>query len=377
MTVHFDLLSVITALGIAQGFFLSFALLGLKSGNRSANRVLSLTVFLISASIGHGILTYTNLYYQLPHLILIGHPVSYMFGPLLLIYFNFLTNKSYRFDKRTFATFLPFCISLFTLMPFYLKSGVEKLALLASFLANGELYLPSQVIGILAIPHMIIYLAIIWKKVTVHKKLIRESYSHTAEVNLQWIHYFIILYSVSFLLMIPATVLRLSGNLNLQFERIIPLIAALSMYYFGYMGFQQQSIDEPLPDKEIQRKSSTSPLPPAAVEDYKQKLLYLLETDKIYRDPELTLTDLSRELEISRNQLSHVINSEFNMNFFSLINSYRIAEIKELILQQAETPLLNLAMDAGFNSKATFNSVFKKMTGTTPSHFKKVNVNRN
>ncbi len=100
-----------------------------------------------------------------------------------------------------------------------------------------------------------------------------------------------------------------------------------------------------------------------------------MNNDKIYRDPDLTLSDLAREIEINRNLLSQIINDEFKKNFYGFINTFRVEEIKEIIKNtDSETSLLKIAMDAGFNSKATFNAVFKKITGLTPSVYKKEGI---
>jgi YesN/AraC family two-component response regulator len=86
---------------------------------------------------------------------------------------------------------------------------------------------------------------------------------------------------------------------------------------------------------------------------------------------DLRLSDLADSIGVSSHELSQHINREFKMNFYDFINGYRVEEAKKLLRQNPANPkMLAVAFDVGFNSKATFNRVFKKLTGQTPSAFK-------
>ena len=100
-----------------------------------------------------------------------------------------------------------------------------------------------------------------------------------------------------------------------------------------------------------------------------------MEQQKPYRDASLTLVSMAQKLSISVAYLSQIINKSFNQNFNDFINSYRIKESKELLLNPSDgrKNILQIAYEVGFNSKTTFNSAFKKFTGVTPSEFKKSN----
>ncbi len=95
--------------------------------------------------------------------------------------------------------------------------------------------------------------------------------------------------------------------------------------------------------------------------------------DKPYRDRELTIFDLSDQLKIPRHFLSEVINEHLGKNFYTLVNEYRIEEVKIewWILHYKHLTILAIAYDAGFNSKSSFNTIFKQKTGMTPSEYLK------
>jgi len=103
----------------------------------------------------------------------------------------------------------------------------------------------------------------------------------------------------------------------------------------------------------------------------------LMEDQKAYLDPELNLSDLARIANMSRGQLSEIINSGFGKNFNDFVNEYRVAAFKNMLKEEKhkQLSLLGIAQECGFNSKATFNRVFKKLTDHSPTEYLKSQVN--
>src|SRR5690606_12113843 len=87
----------------------------------------------------------------------------------------------------------------------------------------------------------------------------------------------------------------------------------------------------------------------------------------------LTLEKLSQQMQISPRALSEIINRQFDCNFFEFINGYRVAEARRLLEDPANKrkTVLDIMYDAGFNSKATFNTLFKRTVDMTPSEYRK------
>ena len=98
-----------------------------------------------------------------------------------------------------------------------------------------------------------------------------------------------------------------------------------------------------------------------------------MENEKLYLDNNLSLKQLSEKLDIHPNYLSQIINERLNKNFYDFVNEYRVNEFKKITLlpKNKNFTLLSLAYDCGFNSKSSFNNVFKKFTKQTPSEFLK------
>jgi YesN/AraC family two-component response regulator len=106
-------------------------------------------------------------------------------------------------------------------------------------------------------------------------------------------------------------------------------------------------------------------------EELKEQLIELFAVNKVYRDSSLNLETLSEKLNTTRHNTSQIINEHFDMNFFELINKFRIEEAIKLLLEDKNGNLniIDIAYEVGYNNKVTFNKAFKKSTSLTPTQF--------
>jgi AraC-like DNA-binding protein len=107
--------------------------------------------------------------------------------------------------------------------------------------------------------------------------------------------------------------------------------------------------------------------------EFKTALNQLMKEKMPYKDPEINLIKLAAMLKMTPHQLSYVINTGFNENFFQFINRHRVEAARDLIAKGNlnNFSLLGIAFESGFNSKTTFNNTFKKITSQTPTEFRK------
>ena len=113
-------------------------------------------------------------------------------------------------------------------------------------------------------------------------------------------------------------------------------------------------------------------LDPETAEETVQRLNYLFQVEKIYRNSRLSLNALAERLSLQNYQLSGIINGRMGRTFTDLVADFRVAEVKKRLSDPEETSnILDIAFDAGFGTKAAFNRIFKDRTGLTPSEFKK------
>ena len=101
-----------------------------------------------------------------------------------------------------------------------------------------------------------------------------------------------------------------------------------------------------------------------------QELHWKLEQERIYLNEDLTISCLAHELGIEPHQLSRFLNIHLGTTFTDMINAFRVREAKELLSNDPESTILDIAFSSGFNSKASFNRVFKKVMGMTPSEYR-------
>jgi AraC-like DNA-binding protein len=161
-------------------------------------------------------------------------------------------------------------------------------------------------------------------------------------------------------------------------------------FLFTIFGFHQPSIFEEVvkdhekqiePDREEQgqKKYARSGLKQKDVARYIKMIEKHMQDNKAYLDRELTIYDLSEQLNIPRHFLSEVINEHMGKNFYSLVNDYRVEEVKQRMEDPAyrNLTILAIAYDAGFNAKSSFNTIFKEKTGMTPSEYQRSVTSRN
>lgn len=117
-------------------------------------------------------------------------------------------------------------------------------------------------------------------------------------------------------------------------------------------------------------------LSPEAVEELVRRLDFLFQVDKIHRNGRLSLDSLAERLGVQPYQLSGIVNGRMGKSFTDLVSDYRIEEVKKRLSDPGESAnILNIAYDAGFGTKASFNRIFKERTGQTPREFKKKKTN--
>lgn len=129
---------------------------------------------------------------------------------------------------------------------------------------------------------------------------------------------------------------------------------------------------------ERKEKYKSSGLTPQFARECIRRLERLMETEKVYRDADLSLQSLAEKLSVSSHVLSQVINEELNRNFSDFINWYRVEEAKKIFRtpKEAQKKIAAVAFDVGFNTIVAFYNAFKKNTDMTPAQYKKEAQNK-
>jgi len=155
---------------------------------------------------------------------------------------------------------------------------------------------------------------------------------------------------------------------------ILPLGLTIIVYVLAYLGLRNSEVLTGRNDAPAAKKYEKSTLTPERAERYLQRLQHAMEREKIYTDGDLTLQKLATKLSIPVQHLSQVVNEHLQQNILEFINAHRVEEAKRRLLdpERKHLSILAIAEDVGFNSKSSFNAVFKKHTNLTPSEFRKM-----
>jgi AraC-like DNA-binding protein len=363
-------------IGISQTFFAGI-LIAVKKPRMLANQILAAWLLLICIEMIIALVneTLVELY---PIKIL-----PYTYGPLLLLYARWMTTEKPVFDTRFLWHFAPFFIFLITSLIFIdesVMSGTEGFLVIDRFVPFRIVYAITFFVSITA------YSIATFVEIHRHQKHLKQLVSYSSgKITLQWLLGLSITFYTGYVLMfIFGGADILIGFMPFDPYELSFIGLTIITFLFTIFGFHQPSIFEevvkdpgtkspgPAEDQD-QKKYARSGLKQKDVERYKGIIGKYMVIEKPYLNRELTIYDLAEQLKIPRHFLSEVINEYMGKNFYTLVNDYRVEEVKRRIVDPAykNLTILAIAYDSGFNAKSSFNTIFKEKTGMTPSEYQK------
>jgi AraC-like DNA-binding protein len=422
VNVTVDWIHLVTLVGAAQGLLLAGGLLAHRS-NRTANRLLAALMAAFTLYLVQEVYYSSGLVPAYPSFFGWSYPLPWVFGPLVYLYAVAASDGERRLGRRDALHFVPLIVVLIVGLPIYVMSGPEKIAFydrLRSGVAPTYIRLIDPTKYVSGFAYSVATFAFLRR----HRRSIENSYSSTERVNLRWL---VRLSAGVVSIWLLALALGVSGIMPSTTKRsddsLVALAIALLVYAIGYMGLRQPEIfhydrqdvhdgvSPPRDDAEPERRAAGIAAPQGAVRAHvtaaskpadvvstsaeranaryeryersglsdveakslKAALIALMTKERPYRDPDLTLPALAERLDTTPHKLSEVLNTELSQTFYDFVNSYRVEEVRRRLAASESKHLnvLTLAMDAGFASKSTFNQVFKKQTGQTPSTYRK------
>lgn len=374
ITPALGILGTLNLLGAGQGLLLGLALLSSTAANKTANRILAALIFSISIIVSGAVLLTSYYVFYFPHLSRVHHPVVFLAGPLLFLYIEFLTSQKTRLDKKDLFHFVPFLFCLIYLLPYYLQSRAAKMQVLSAEYLDQSFGAWYYIRSALFITQFLVYLVLIVLTIVKYTRSTGARKLASERAVLFEIRFFVIASTLLWLGAIARYAVDIGGSTNL----LVPLGASVMIYAMGYLQMSRRRVDlagsAEAEEGEVvaARKYEKSMLTPERSERYLNKLLQLMETERPYTDGDLTIQKLAQQLSIPLPHLSQTINERLGKSFPDFINSYRVEEAKKKLLDPAlkHLSVLGIAEEVGFNSKSSFNAVFKKHTDMTPSEFR-------
>ncbi|MBS2098285.1 helix-turn-helix domain-containing protein [Carboxylicivirga linearis] len=237
------------------------------------------------------------------------------------------------------------------------------------------------IIGIISF-QALFYTTLSYIKIRNHKKKIQKFTSNNQGRDLVWLEYIIIQIFITSIVVVVVNLFFDSDKPGI----LVNGINVAAIYLISYFSLRQKEI---FPIKEGREKeleylnkdeNESEPtkrklIPDKELAFAKNQLEVIMQKEKPHLDSDLNLVKLADMLEITPHQLSYTINNGFNQNFFQFVNQHRVEKAKELLKDQShDYTILAIAFESGFNSKTSFNTTFKKLTGQTPTEFKKTAI---
>jgi len=347
---------------------LSFALLlcFTKTVNRSANRFLALALVTMILWMIRILAIDLKLETYLPHWDWLPMQFLLMLGPLMYFYVLKITRPQHQFRWKDLLHFSPLLLEL----------AILALEIRESARMGTATYVTHTFQQLNPVLQLLIFISII---TYLHRcdKLIQNFYRRLQPVlmdrpliEFRWLLSLLAATALLWLLWIFYAAVDFFGYRNEP---------GLHVNYSFYIFFvviiiwtAAAALLKPQSAAMAQTDTAFKPLVPPELREKGTRVRRAMEADKYYEEPELSLNSLAEKLSLPPHELSRVINTVFKKGFNDFINEYRVVEAARKMQDPAynNMTLLGIAFESGFNSKTTFNRIFKQMTGKSPTEYK-------
>jgi len=339
-----------------------------------------LAAFLLSAGycMMYNGLRVSGLIYTYPHFAFTYIPFLYCTGPTFFFFFcccfKSLTGEHYRLQWKDALHMVPLLVIMIMLIPYYALDAQAKREILmtpARFMESNLLQSVYAAIVFTVVIANLSYLAVfirnssfLWnikylrmKKISsLYAVIMTLSYLVALIFSVGLVIYNLWLTDHWFYLLITKTMSVMSFFVIL----LIYLASKRDPHFFQFMQQQVEKI-----------RYERSKINKLNLEEVLTRMDHLMKEDKLFFDEELNLNKLAGELSIEPYQLSQILNEKLNKNFNMYINEFRIEEAKKLLLEEPDRSIISVSYAVGFNSPTSFYDWFFKMTGLSPSKFRK------
>jgi AraC-like DNA-binding protein len=301
-------------------------------------------------------------------------------GPFLYFYISALIDEKFKLYGKNLLHFIPFALfNLFLLIGSLVPEISGRIRLDHVDTEHGVPLLFSFFLILTALSGPVYFILSIrlFKKLDIN---IFNNFSTIENINLDWLRKLVYSFGTVWTILMVVTSIHHVFHLFSWIFCTDGITLSLSAFIIliGYFGLRQVEIfSEHDANRFITvdkvKKYGGSNLKESDAVQYVEKLKNYMDAEKPFLNPNLNLPQLAKDLEIPSYQLSQVLNKNIELNFFDFINSYRVEEIKAKMADSKydNLSLLGIAFESGFNTKSAFNRVFKKITGLTPSEYKK------
>lgn len=319
--------------------------------------------------------------------------VAFTYGPILYLYVRHMTEPRRPFTTTNYLHFIPFIVFFIVSVIF---RGDRVFADLRGFLVADKYISLRIVYSVCFFLSITVYSILTFITISRHQKRLKDLVSWASgRITLNWLKILSIsFYAAYFILFILGGI-----NIFIDFLPFDPyytvfVFIALFSFVYGFYAIKQPviagiligteeapllyspvsinvSYDKIRKENGDRARYSRSGLSNEEARKKLGEVLEYMEKEKPYLERSMTIYDLSRQTDIPRHHITQMLNELHDRNFFTFINEYRVNEVIRRMKDPANKhyTVLAIAYDSGFNSKSTFNTIFKNITGLTPTQY--------
>lgn len=354
MTITID--SLLQVVIIFQSFLLALFLFLHKKGKQVSKRLLGTILFVLAwqmLGIFLGNIGVRQTFFESVNCL-----YGFLYGPLFFLYTNSLSKNDFSLRSLDALHLTPFAVS--------------AIAIVAT---DGHFCQPRVYLAY--VTSILIYFVLSYFQIRRYQKVVKNNYSRAEMMRLDWLFWAFVLFSIIIAADIFSFALLFLNIPNSFLDILVFILILVFINTLYFKGLQQADIFRGFSEEDARlsdeiHKPAKVHLSDPGLEDQVYQLEMHMKLEKPYRNPNLSISELAEQIGIPKRRLSELINSCFQQNFVDFINTHRIEEAKHRLHHpndEKET-ILEVMYAVGFNSKSSFNTIFKKKTGMTPSAFK-------
>jgi AraC-like DNA-binding protein len=368
-----DLFAIFIFLGIVQGIFLSVFFFSKENRKSQANIFYGIFLISLTACITEIFLMYSGYIIHCLYLVDFSEPISFLIGPAL--YLLVLSISRGPVSKYQYLHFVFAFVYLIFLIPFLAADEAFKFN---SWIESYKLDLPYRTCDDdprffwvtnhhteLTLASLVIYSALsVFEVIRVFREK-KEPFFTTTNSLLRNLRSIVTQPVIATLLVIVIKIF----NPNDTGDHVFAAYIAVTIYLISFRVmrqsgfFRQPTVQDPL-------KYKTSTVTDEQQKHILEKLTEIMKKDKPFLRADFSLPDLAQKLNVTVHALSQAINAGMGKSFYEMTAEYRVDEAKHLLKEQMNIKVEEIAEQVGYNSKSSFNTAFKKITGKTPSEFR-------
>lgn len=353
-------METIAWIGFSQGLFAAILMLAKKRVSVS-DKILTAWLLLLAIEFLTCAIGYRT--YGIPFL----SSSFLIFNPAFYLYSITLVGGHFKLKPLQLLHLLPFLF--FEIFAYIIK---EPYSIRDFFDSNANLWF-RYAFGLASV---ISWVAYNWATVRVilrhRKRLVNEFSTIESNKRVSWLLFIFIFYNLFCMVSIAVAVSVIVLKINFPLSPVYTYSTLLLMaYILGFYGLRQGTIFmDPRPEDEVKDKYINSLLSDERKKEISEMLTEYFIRKKPYLNPELSMSMLSEALTVPKYQLTEVLNTLIEKNFFQYVNEYRVEAVKKMLVKKIEYSIEAIGYECGFNSKSSFFTVFKNITGLTPLQFK-------